>query len=273
MSATVATLIEYLALVYIGGSYVFLIPRSVVTLFRPEWQREDFFCYSHFKPLKIARENKSPILFLLLLVLAIWCLPFAAIHWLEIKRKHASQNDEAKVPIWKTDLWILFWGSINFFVTLPYVNTYPWLILFAVFRLGDLLYVFVERRALDYSPVQRGRALILLVFHYFEIATIFASWFGLLQHLNGQIFCISGCPTYLTPRLLLYYSGVTAVTLGYGDIVTCRDAVKTLSWFANPATYVLFQLLCGVVLTVLTLPTPAKNRSEFGRKDGNKPKQ
>jgi len=262
--------------VWLGLSYLIVFPRSLLALSKLATFPHNSFSNLCFHSVREMAEDGQAILPVVLFTLSVAALPFTLAHWWLIERWHekpigsGGDNHKNLVPYWKTELWIAFWAAFNLFVTLRYVDAHPWLILFAGFRLADLLHIFVERRSLNKPAYNRGRALTLLVFHYFEIVTIFAAWFGFLQHRAGDVFCDSSkCPLHLSWGLLIYYAGVTGATLGYGDIVPCKAALQSHPLWLNPSIYILFQLFCGIVLTVLELPQPKESTSTTqGTKDG-----
>ena len=242
MSNCVIEIIKWTMFLGIGLSYLSL-------LYPTEWSRQ------HFQSIANAWQDDSLVVSISLAVLCVACVPFGCLHSILVPRKTPEKK--------RTESWILFWGLFNSIVTLHYVGEYSWLILLAAFRLFDLLHIFIERRAMNIPPRNYGRARVLLLFHYFEVVTIFACGYAFLQsHASPSLlFCDKGVPVRLGLGDLLYFSVSCGTTLG-SEVGPCRANLSGIPFYLRPMVYVAAELFCIIILTLLELPGMKDHRSE-----------
>jgi hypothetical protein len=234
MTNCVTEIIKWTIFLGIGLSYLSL-------LYPTRWSLR------HFQSIAKAWHDDSMVVAISLAALCVACVPFGCLHWILVGRVEREKK--------RTESWILFWGLFNSLITLHYVGEYPWLILLAAFRLFDLLHIFIERRAMNVPPRNYGRARVLLLFHYFEVVTIFACVYAFLQnHASPSLlFCDKGVPVRLGLNDLLYFSVSYGTTLG-SDVGPCPGNLGGIPFYLRPTVYVAAELFCIIVLTLLELP-------------------
>jgi len=150
---------------------------------------------------------------------------------------------------WRIDVWIVTWAIANVVVLFFLLSRQPLFIIFPIARMVDLLYVLVRLPLLGRRVYRRGRALLFLLVHYFEVTTIFGSIYIFLQQTKGApIFLVQGQPGCLSPAQAFYFSVSTAATVGYGDITPNLKA--DLSW-AQPSTFIALEVFCIIIIIVL----------------------
>jgi len=157
---------------------------------------------------------------------------------------------------WRIDAWIIGWLVIDFAILMFLLPQYPFLVVFPIARLSDLMYVLVRLFLLSNGVFKRGRALLFLLVHYLEVVTIFGCFYIFLQQMSGaKIFMVGNQPDSmgiqagcLSPAQAFYFSFTTAATVGFGDIT---PNLRVEAWWARPSNFVVLELLCIVVIIAL----------------------
>ncbi len=145
----------------------------------------------------------------------------------------------------------MLWLAILFWVA-PQIVASPWrwLLLVPMLRMADVLYTMMVLLVEQVVPRDSARALVLAVVHYLELAVIFAcAYLATFSSTPGG--CL--CGTYSTndmlfPSEFLYFSIITAATVGYGDIhlVPSPDCAAT-RWLIMAAPFI-FLLISALML-------------------------
>jgi hypothetical protein len=165
----------------------------------------------------------------LLFVLAILSFPIGMLHDALIGKPAKGANEEEtkqneQRQKWKIYLWILGWLVFDCLILFFKIGNNPWYVVFPLMRLCDLVYVLVRLPVLGQGAWRRGRALVFLIIHYWEVVITFACVYLFLQYLEGSpVFCGQGKPFFLSITDAVYFSFITASTVGYGDITPCMN--------------------------------------------------
>jgi hypothetical protein len=169
-----------------------------------------------------------------------------------------TNGGEQEKDKWKIEAWIWGWLVIEFLFLLFFVTTHPWVVIFPLARLFDLFYILLRLALLELSVWNKGRALLQLLVHYVEVVAIFASVYIYFQQMSGvPLFLVCGEPKWLSPTQGLYFSFVTAATLG-GEITPRLDVIL-------PSLVVPLEVVCILVIVVLDASHIFANPSQTRR--------
>ena len=100
------------------------------------------------------------------------------------------------------------------------------------------------------QPVSHSRSMLLLIINFVEMTIAFAIFYGYSKSIYSSSVVIND------PLSLLYFSFVTAATVGYGDMAPATDVGKML---------VVFQILSSLGFISLFLATFVTNLNENER--------
>lgn len=180
--------------------------------------------------------------------LAAWVsLPAGVLHtlWVGDRRDQPMRN--------RIDVWVLTWLAIILaLVMLGWAGKRPLLALLPVMRIADISYTLIlvlvfPKISSSPSP---ARPLILLIIHLTELALSFSVFY--------QIACAAGnlkvdgaicCSAHFGGRDALYFSLVTAATVGFGDVTALNGA----RWIT------VSQILLSLFLTLISIPRVFNN--------------
>ena len=195
------------------------------------------------------KEEKLLIWFLA--PLAILSFPVAVAHyaWCLFLLCQGETKDRANViDAWHAGslaLWLAF-----LFVVGPQVATssWRWILLLPLLRVADILYtMLVLVRALR-TPREPARALVLAIVHYSEFVVIFACayWAFFSAAPTG---CIKkGDGAALVPLDFLYFSAVTASSVGYSSIFPLLSSECTMTRWLSMAEPIVLLLIIALLL-------------------------
>lgn len=186
-----------------------------------------------------------------LFVFGLYCFLSSPMGFLQFLLVGNPKSDaERRLARKRIDAWILAWAIIVtplcVFCLAPWVTVAFALIplwrLFDIFQI--LLYLLLERNS---RPQSVGRSASFLILHYIETITIFAGVYLLLQGIStsNMFFDRNGIALTLSPGMALYFSTITAATVGYGDVTPAATASKVV---------VGFELLCVLYIIAIALP-------------------
>lgn len=168
--------------------------------------------------------------------------------------KGACKDRERRTRI---DTWIVLCASLEL-VVLLFVKTLPALFIFPLTRLFDLLHTLFRLLLFRKEEASKARSLVLLLIHFVEVVVIFACGYVALQALDPQnkLFCINNTTKDLNQLTAVYFSFVTASTLGYGDVtvVNCCDGVRACSIVVVAHAAIFFEILSVIFITALSIP-------------------
>lgn len=102
---------------------------------------------------------------------------------------------------------------IGLFLGLWHQTWFVWLALAMLVDLYAFLFALILLRGFWRSPISLNRTIILLAFNFLE----YNAWFAGLYLYYGCL--LAGGQIVTDPRSALYFSIVTAATVGYGDVV------------------------------------------------------
>lgn len=116
---------------------------------------------------------------------------------------------------------------------------------FPFIRLFDIMYMLFNLSFVrKHEPRSVSRSILLLFVHYVEVFGAFASFYLVLQGIHDQpLFCFDGIPQFLSARQAVYFSIVTAATIGYGDFAPVL--------YGGPIVTIVRGLICCEVIVFL----------------------
>jgi len=125
------------------------------------------------------------------------------------------------------------------------------MLLWPILRICDTINAFGRVFALGIRPKSRPRAVLLLLLHYAEIVLLFAciSLYLQAQARPLDLFLRNGTAAELTTNEILFYTFVTAATIGLGDITPNHDAKTPF----RTLVYLTIYLKATVVLGILAI--------------------
>jgi hypothetical protein len=147
----------------------------------------------------------------------------------------------------KIDFWILIWALITPACLFLLVPAIPVFAIVPVLRLFDIFYVLLWLLISPlFKPQRIARSATFLLLHYIEIVMIFACVFLAIQKFYPtQILFKTSDGCLLTSWTALYFSLVTAATVGYGDITPLTPLSQTM---------VALEFICVLFLVAIDIP-------------------
>ncbi len=129
--------------------------------------------------------------------------------------------------------------------------TLPWAVV-AMLRVFDILQLLWGLSITKFRPWSVTRSVLLLFVHYGEIILGFACMFLFVQTIDcDAVFKIGEVERRLGFVEVVYFSGITAATIGYGDVVP-RSADGPIVALARGL--ILSEAVLIVVITLVELP-------------------
>lgn len=133
----------------------------------------------------------------------------------------------------RIDLWIVFWASFTPICLFVLIPRNPSFVVFPILRLFDMFYILLWLLiSPDFRPQRLARSATFLLLHYIEIMLIFACAYLSVQELyrpETLFKTLDSCP--LNSWTALYFSFVTAATVGYGDTTPVKLISQMLVGF------------------------------------------
>lgn len=159
-----------------------------------------------------------------------------------------------------------------------------WLIVWPLVRVPDTLYAFVRLFVLGREPQSKPRAVALLILHYVEVVVLFAFVLNVAQHWlagGATIFLRNGTARLLGRSELLFFSFVTASTIGFGDITPNHDAalvsrlvVYSLLWLETMVVFSFSVVELSRIMSARDRPSggqAARRQANGNRRRGRMP--
>lgn len=194
-------------------------------------------------------------------------LPLGILHtWLINWRKPEGAEDDKR----RIELWVLFWTFLDFYLVFAFVAKHPWVAVFPILRLSDLLYILVKAFLVGKPPKPPERALILLFVHYFEVIQAFAAIYLVLQWFTTDgLFKVDSVMRKLTGPEALYFSFITGSTIGFGDIYLKVSLFSAASsdWAKCAAVAIVVEVFCLFAITLLEIPRVLAVKPELAPHD------
>jgi Ion channel len=117
----------------------------------------------------------------------------------------------------------------------------------AAYRIADIVsyrmyFLLVKSQARPWSTVMLRRSLVIVALNFYETVVAYAVLYLTVGRIVGTT-TVAGVP--IAPITALYYSAVTATTLGYGDYIPGNDLSRVL---------VMTQLFGTVLFLIFVIP-------------------
>ncbi len=154
------------------------------------------------------------------------------------------------------EVWIVSLLVINMFLLFSGgIESHPAWILIPIFTVADVLHTLLSLFLAASAPKVWARSVLLLMVRYLQVVSSFACVYIWVQSLSPYaLYSVHGVNRQLAPSEALYFSAVTAATVGFGDITPHLEAMQRLSLIVRPTTLVLGEIVCMIVITAIELP-------------------
>lgn len=167
-------------------------------------------------------------------------------------KKIASRRKQSLIDAWHL-------AFLIFTLSALLMNAPTWLLLsFPAFKLLDLFQTMIKLLAFpERGSRQSARPIVHLFIHLLQIVVAFASCYVFISRSCGpSSFLVFGkaSESALGPVDALYFSLVTAATVGFGDITPQLPSQAPCSWYCYAAFFVQAEIVTAVVLTLLFAP-------------------
>lgn len=158
------------------------------------------------------------------------------------------------------EMWSVGWMIVLFLIPPAIVspNTSSFvrvvLVLLPILRYADILHTFMDVSLIQRHPPTKSpaRALILLFIHYIEIVLIFAALYLFFQVVSHQhLFVIGPDKVDLTAGQAIYFSVITAATIGFGDITPLSAVTRFPS---TVRALISVEALTILMITLIDIP-------------------
>jgi hypothetical protein len=136
-------------------------------------------------------------------------------------------------------------------------------LLFTVWRLGEILSVFVELHLKTGTGSESpARDVLNTIWHYLEVIIAFATFYVVVSWCGNDSFTSGTGSLVQSPVTPLYYSVVTIATIGYGDFSPQRAIGKFL---------VCLEIMLGFILVVIVFQRAISESLSASRDDDGPP--
>jgi hypothetical protein len=135
--------------------------------------------------------------------------------------------------------------------------------LFTVWRLGEILSVFVELHLKSGTNSESpARDVLNTIWHYLEVIIAFATFYVIVSWCGNDRFSNGTASLVHSPVTPLYYSVVTIATIGYGDFSPQRAVGKFL---------VCLEIMLGFILVVIVFQRAIAESLSVRQDEGDSP--
>jgi hypothetical protein len=235
-------------LVFAGGIYYFVM--LCLILFVPHFSDRRKDISDTLKP-----EGAGIVGFLILSVLSLSSLPLGWPMDLIGKLKPT-------IKFRLIETWVLSLTLLNLLLLFLALDRWPWFLVFPALTIADSAYAMIYLLIKWQSVHSPARSLLLDVLRYFQVIVAFAGLFLGAHHLsNSAAFCkAGGAIQELPPGQALYFSAVTATTVGSGDMVPCLPGSQNLVFLLRPTTLIPVEIFCIVLILAIEIPRIISNQ-------------
>lgn len=194
-------------------------------------------------------------LFILFLEVAIFVFPTL---WITECVQKFKRVKDSTVNFWATDVWVIIRGSLIlvFLLSTAYSFRYSCFVRWSVYYfLADILIYTLHVLFLTSSKqaaISESRSLLFLFVNFVEIILGFAVLYILSCGFNHSPLC---------PLQAVYFSAVTFITLGYGDITPTTPYAQKLVIIELFFTVVFITAAAGSILGRLGTPSAKRRHS------------
>jgi len=145
------------------------------------------------------------------------------------------------------DLYVLVFASLGTILLFSPSHLGYFGAIFATYRIFDIItyrlyFLLVKSQAQPWSPDFLRRSLLIVIINFYETVVAYA----ILYSLVGSIIpAVASLSQPFSPSTALYYSVVTATTLGYGEFIPGNDLSRII---------VVMQLFSTIVFLMFVIP-------------------
>lgn len=153
------------------------------------------------------------------------------------------------------DIYVFVTMAFQWAILFAWPSPSPWAVGLVVYLLADLYVallsgIFLSKPGLYGFPVSLNRSLLLLLVNYLHIVAAFGA---LYLHTAAVCQCGVGLSD---PVRVLYFSAITTVTVGYGDIIPCTTTGYAIAAIHTFAAFVFAACVLSLYVSRVKLEGP-----------------